>query len=112
MKIMHILSAALVLPLALMATQVMAGDPRAGEAKAQACIACHGADGNSTTTAFPRIGGQYESFLLRTLRGYKSGERQNAIMAGTVAGLSDQDLQDLAAYYAGQDSALYVPALR
>jgi len=112
MKIMHIFTAALVLPMALVATQAMAGDPRAGESKAQACIACHGADGNSPSPAFPRIGGQYESFLLHTLRGYKSGERENAIMAGIVAGLSDQDLKDLAAYYARQDSTLYVPALR
>jgi cytochrome c553 len=110
MKIMLTLFAALALALA--ATQAFAGDPRAGQAKAEACIACHGADGNSPAPSFPRIGGQYESYLLKTLRGYKSGERPNPIMAGIVADLSDQDLRDLAAYYATQDSGLYVPGRR
>ena len=90
----------------------VAGDPRAGEAKAEACIACHGTDGRGTAPNFPNIGGQYESYLLHSLRGYKSGDRPNPIMAGIVAELSDQDLRDLAAFYAAQDSGLYVPRLR
>jgi cytochrome c553 len=98
--------------LALVSAQALAGDPRAGESKASACIACHGADGNSAASNFPRIGGQYQDYLLHTLRGYKSGDRPNAIMAGIVAGLDDQDLKDLAAYYASQDSGLYVPRKR
>lgn len=101
-----------VLSLALTSGLALAGDPRAGQSKADACIACHGADGNSAAPSFPRIGGQYESYLLKTLRSYKSGDRPNAIMAGIVAPLSDQDLRDLAAYYASQDSGLYVPRLR
>jgi cytochrome c553 len=110
MKSMLILLAAT--SLALFSGLALAGDPRVGQTKAEACIECHGADGNSAVPNFPRIGGQYESYLLHSLRGYKSGARSNAIMAGIVAGLSDQDLRDLAAYYASQDSGLYVPAKR
>lgn len=107
MKNMLILFAAA--SFALVSGQALAGDPRAGESKAEACVACHGMDGNSAAPGFPRIGGQYESYLLHSLRGYKSGDRPNAVMAGIVAELSDRDLRDLAAYYAAQDSGLYVP---
>lgn len=84
------------------------GDPKRGKEKTAACAACHGPDGNSANPTFPRIAGQYESYLLYSLRQYKSGERKNAIMAGQVAALSDQDLQDLAAYYAGQQGELRI----
>jgi cytochrome c553 len=87
--------------------QAMAGgDPEQGKGKSAACAACHGQDGNSVTPTFPRIGGQYESYLLHALREYKSGARTNPIMAGQVAGLNDQDLQDLAAYFASQPGEL------
>lgn len=78
------------------------GNPAAGEAKSQACTACHGERGNSTNAMFPRLNGQHESYLYRALRHYKSGARQNPVMSGQVAGLSDQDMRDLAAYYASQ----------
>lgn len=84
------------------------GDPIAGEQKAQACAACHGPHGDADDPQFPRLAGQYESYLLHALREYKSGERQNPIMAGMVAGLNDQDLQDLAAFYARQEGRLQV----
>jgi cytochrome c553 len=67
------------------------------------CVACHGADGNTQTPIYPKLAGQYETYLLHVLREYKSGVRQNAIMQGMVAALSDQDLKDLAAFYAEQD---------
>jgi cytochrome c553 len=76
------------------------GDPERGKEKTAACAACHGEDGNSVNPTFPSIAGQYESYLLHALREYKSGARTNPIMGGQVAGLNDQDLQDLAAYYA------------
>lgn len=78
------------------------GDAKAGKEKAATCQACHGMDGNSIVPTYPKLAGQYESYLLHALRGYKSGERNNAIMSGMVAALSDQDLQNLAAYYASQ----------
>lgn len=83
-----------------------AGDPAAGKEKAAACVACHGADGVSPLAIYPHIGGQYENYLLHSLMAYKSGERQNAIMQGMVAALSEQDMKDLAAYFASLEGVL------
>ena len=88
--------------LSLVASPVLAGDAAAGKEKSQPCQACHGPDGNSPSPAFPKIAGQYEDYLLHVLRQYKNGERKNAIMAGQVAALTDEDLKNLAAYYASQ----------
>jgi cytochrome c553 len=76
------------------------------EKAAQVCAACHNLNGESQNPIYPHIGGQYENYLLHVLRGYKSGARQNAIMQGMVAALSDDDLKNLAAYYAAQQSPL------
>lgn len=78
------------------------GDAAAGKKISTTCAGCHGADGNSPSPAFPTIAGQYESYLLLTLQQYKSGERKNPVMAGMVAGLTDDDLKNIAAYYASQ----------
>ncbi len=78
------------------------GDPAAGKAKSAACQGCHGADGNSPAPQFPKIAGQYEDYLKHAMEQYKSGERKNAIMAGMVAGLNEQDIADLAAWFASQ----------
>lgn len=89
--------------LALSTTPVLAGgNPAAGKEKSQTCAACHGSDGNSTNTQYPILAGQHESYLYQALKDYKSGDRQNPIMAGMVSSLSDQDMLDLAAYYARQ----------
>lgn len=77
------------------------GDPEAGESKAQSCAACHGAAGNSGNGEWPNLAGQHAKYLYDQLRHYKSGERENAIMAGQVGNLSDEDMRDLSAYYAG-----------
>lgn len=73
----------------------------------QVCAACHAADGNSPTSANPRIAGQFPEYLHRQLmnfkpQGGKKAERENPIMAGMVANLSEEDMRGLAAYYAGQ----------
>lgn len=83
-----------------------AGNPSAGEQKAGVCGGCHGADGNSVNPIWPDLAGQHESYLHQQLQLFKSGERANAIMAGQVANLSGQDMQDLAAYYARQELKL------
>ena len=62
--------------------------------------------GNSPAPAFPRIGGQHEDYLLQALQQYKKGTRKNAIMAAQVGALSDQDMADLAAYFASQAGPL------
>ena len=80
-----------------------AADLAAGKAKAtEVCAACHGADGNSTSADFPKIGGQYGDYLAKALRDYKSGQRKNPIMAGFAQALSKQDIENLAAYYSAQ----------
>lgn len=82
------------------------GDVNAGKEKAAACAACHGETGVSAAPIYPHIGGQYQDYLLHSLQGYKSGERKNAIMQGMVAPLSEDDMKDLAAYFASLDGAL------
>ncbi len=83
-----------------------AGNPSAGQQKAGVCAGCHGADGNAVNPIWPDLAAQHESYLHQQLQLFKSGERANAIMAGQVANLSGQDMQDLAAYYARQELKL------
>ena len=77
-----------------------AGDVKAGRAKAMACQACHGLDGLAKTPDAPNIAGQTEPYLLTQLQAYKSGARKNDAMSVVAPALSDQDIEDLAAYYA------------
>ena len=93
--------------LAILAAPADARDLAAGAAKAkEVCAACHGMDGNSATPDYPKIGGQYEDYLAKALRDYKSGERKNAIMAGFAGALTKQDIANLAAHYASQPRAV------
>lgn len=76
-------------------------DIEAGKQKSAPCQACHSADGNADIDPqYPRLAGQYRDYLAQALREYKKGNRSNLIMAGFVAPLSDQDIEDLAAYFA------------
>ena len=92
----------LVLLLAPVLAVQATGDPEAGKSKSATCAGCHGPDGNSPSAEFPKIAGQHASYIEKQLRDYKEGRRENAIMLGMVAGLSPQDMADLAAYYAAQ----------
>ena len=84
------------------------GDAAAGANKAKACQACHGTDGNGTSDPqYPRIAGQYADYIARALHEYKTGERKNPIMAGMAAPLSDQDINDVAAYFSSQPGKLH-----
>ena len=65
-----------------------------GKEKSVTCSACHGGDGNSENKLYPKLAGQYKNYLIHSLNAYKSGERQNAIMSGFAAGLSEQDIID------------------
>lgn len=95
----------------LIATPAFAGggDPAAGKTKAEekGCLSCHGETGEaampvSPAMVVPHIGGQYADYLVKALKDYRSGERQNPNMTALAAGLTDQDIRDLAAYYASQ----------
>jgi len=81
-----------------------ASDAEAGKAKSAACAACHGADGNSTNPVWPTLAGQHASYLVKQLMDFKQGRRENAVMMGMVAALTDEDMKNLAAYYASQTS--------
>jgi cytochrome c553 len=81
-----------------------AGDAEAGKAKAVACGACHGADGNSLVPNFPKLGGQHASYLLKQMHDIKSNARPVPEMIGQLDAMSDQDMEDIAAYYASQAS--------
>lgn len=71
------------------------------------CQACHGVDGNGVGDAqYPILAGQYADYLEQSLKNYRSGVRNNPIMAGFAGTLSDQDIADLAAYFASQKSRL------
>lgn len=78
------------------------GDAKAGQQKSAACVACHGADGKATVALYPNLTGQHAPYLAQALRAYKKGDRsggQAEVMKAFVAGLSDEDIDDLAAYY-------------
>ena len=86
------------------------GDPEAGKAKNAVCAACHGVDGNSALDINPKIAGQHANYLYKQLSEFKlasqtggSEGRNNAVMNGMAAVLSDQDMKDLAAYFASQE---------
>ena len=85
------------------------GDVKSGQTKAEVCASCHGADGNSTAPEFPKLAGQHADYIVRTLTDYQTGKRNNAIMQGFVANLSQQDMRDLAAYFASQTGTLFTP---
>jgi cytochrome c553 len=80
------------------------GDATAGQGKAAACGACHGMDGNSTDPQYPKLAGQHEAYIAHQLLNFKSGARQNPIMLGMASPLSDQDMRDIGAYFAGKRS--------
>ncbi|MFT7110643.1 MAG: cytochrome c553 [Psychrobacter glaciei] len=93
------LAISLMLSLGLVAA-VQAGDAGAGKKISGTCAACHGQDGNSAAPSFPKIAGLGEAYILKQLKNYKSGERENAIMAGQASALSETQMADLAAYFA------------
>lgn len=80
------------------------GDAEAGQEKSASCAACHGPQGNMESEQFPKLAGQGAPYIYEQLKLFKSGERQNAVMAGQVAGLSKQDMRDIAAYFADQQT--------
>ncbi len=111
---------------ALIGTHAHAGDPVQGKVEAQVCASCHTINGNSDNPTFPKLAGQHESYLINSLQQYRDGAnpppqatqggiatkrlvRNNAIMAGFAAKLTDKQIADLAAWYSSQESDLNTP---
>ena len=84
----------------------VSGDAGAGRAKSSMCAGCHNIPGYKTAFPavynVPKIDGQHAAYIVSALRAYKSGERRHPSMRAIAAGLSDQDMADLAAFYSGQ----------
>lgn len=88
--------------LGLLPALAFSQDLESGKRKAQACVACHGADGNSPAPAFPLLAGQTARYLYLQLRDFKEGRRKDPQMSAMAAPLSREDMLDLAAYFAAQ----------
>ena len=76
-----------------------AGDVQAGKVLSAACAACHGANGQGMAQ-YPALAGKKADQLIQALRDFKSGKRDNVFMKGMASSLSDQDIENVAAYYA------------
>jgi len=76
------------------------GDVAAGKGKAAMCSACHGASGISAAEAYPNLAGQHADYITKQLKAFKSGDRKDPVMAPMAVGLSEQDMADVAAYFA------------
>ena len=72
--------------------------------EANSCVGCHGADGNSMISSFPKIAGQYEDYIYHALKSYQNGGRNNAIMSGIAGTLNDKQMKKLSKYFASQKS--------
>jgi cytochrome c553 len=85
--------------------QAADGEPEAGKQKKQMCEGCHGIAGYRTAYpvvySAPKLGGQTAGYIVKSLQDYRTGARKHPSMNGVAASLSDQDMADLAAYYAG-----------
>ena len=92
------LTVGMALLLGIVGTAQAAGDAKAGKAKAGACAACHGANGEGVAPN-PPLAGKTEKQFLQALNDYKTGKRPNAVMKSTASPLKDQEMADLAAYY-------------
>lgn len=73
------------------------------------CYTCHGQTGDGPDASFPKLAGQYKSYLINALKEYRSGERSNLIMAGQSKGLTIRDIEALSAYFASQEGGLSAP---
>ena len=88
------------------------GDVERGKRLARECFACHGQDGYSPSPINPKIGGQHERYLFLSLKEYRDGGRSHSLMRGSVLSRTDQELEDIAAYYASQPGYLTPEEIR
>ena len=83
----------------LLAADTLAGDAAAGKAKATTCIACHGREGVSPNDIWPNLAGQKKGYLVKQIKAFRDGKRQEPLMKPMVQNLSDEDIENLAEYF-------------
>lgn len=88
---------------------VNAARAKLGKEKSAICATCHGQSGDGDNDQYPKLAGQYESYITQALKDYRSGERNNAIMAGFSATLTIEDMRALSAWFASQQGGLSAP---
>ena len=107
MKMINAMVMGAVLAFAASATVAADGNAAKGKEKTALCEGCHGIEDYRTAYPavyhVPKLGGQHASYMVKALQAYKSGERSHPTMRAIAAGLTDQDMADLAAYYAAGD---------
>jgi cytochrome c553 len=88
--------------LAVAGNVLAAGDAAAGKSKAASCAACHGPGGNSVNPMWPKLAGQHAVYIVKQLKAFKSGARKDPMMTPMAMPLSDQDMENLGAYFASE----------
>ena len=104
-RLMHIGAASLILFISACGQPAASGDPTQGQEKSAICAQCHGVNGISIVPIYPNLAGQKEQYMVLALKAYRSGERVNMAMTPHARKLSDEDIADLAAFYARMDPA-------
>ncbi|MFQ5642883.1 MAG: c-type cytochrome [Thiogranum sp.] len=79
-------------------------DMEEGQRKAQACIGCHGANGQASNPEWPNLAGQNANYIMKQLKAFKSGIRKNELMSPMAQSLSDADVENIAAYFSSLGS--------
>lgn len=100
MKIIPTVSFLLLLILSIVNNFVFAIDIKAGKQKASTCVGCHGQGGNSNNAQWPNLAGQQPAYLVNQLRSFRTGTRINSTMQGIAANLTDEEVNNLAAFFA------------
>jgi cytochrome c553 len=101
MKFNRVMSTTLLLAgsVLVLSAPAMAGDAAAGKSKAATCVACHGAEGVSSNPMWPNLAGQKEMYLVKQMKDFRDGKRNDPVMGPMAKPLSDEDIANLAAYY-------------
>jgi cytochrome c553 len=102
MTVKFVATLSLVVALGWSGSALAAGSKEAGQTKAATCSACHGLDGNSVNPEWPNLAGQHASYIIKQVRQFRAGQRQNVLMSPMAAILQDQDIEDVAAYFSSQ----------
>ena len=102
MTVKFVATLSLVVALGWSGSALAAGSKEAGQTKAATCSACHGLDGNSVNPEWPNLAGQHASYIIKQVRHFRAGQRQNVLMSPMAAILQDQDIEDVAAYFSSQ----------